>query len=181
MLLPGLLCLLCSPAGAEPAFTLESLMARMAAAGPRRARFTETRRYGALEGTLDSRGWLSFDGGRLVKTTEWPEAERLEVDGTRIVITAGNEPPRVIDMAMAPPLRVLVEAVRGPLSGDIEALRRGFATELAGTPAAWSLHLVPKVAGPVRDVRLDGAGAAVTRIAVTQTNGDEQVMVIAPS
>lgn len=184
-----LLCLLCSLAAAElaatsaaePPFTLESLMAHMAAAGPRRARFTETRRYAALDIALESRGWLSFEGGRLVKVTEWPDPERMEVDGQQIVITTGNEPPRVIDMGMAPPLRALVDAVRGPLSGDLAALQRGFVVELAGTLAAWSLHLVPRAAGPVWDVRLDGAGDAITRITVVQSNRDQQVTVISPS
>ena len=176
-----LLCLLSWPAAAETPFTLDALMARLAAAGPRRARFTETRRYAALEGALESRGWLSFEAGRLVKTTDWPDPERLEVDGTRIVITAGNEPPRVIDMAMAPPLRILIEAVRGPLAGDIASLHRAFDVQLAGTWPAWSLRLVPLAAGPVHDVRLQGAGDVITGIIVKQANGDEQAMVISPS
>lgn len=175
-----LLALISSPAAAEPAFTLEALMARMAAAAPRRARFTETRRYAALSGTLESRGWLAFENGRLTKMTEWPDPERLEVDGQRIVITQANDPPRVIDMAMAPPLRLLVDAIRGPLAGDIEALRRSFTPALAGTLQTWSLHLTPRTPGPVRDVHLTGQSSEITTITLTQANGDEQLMRISP-
>ena len=159
-------------------------MARMATAAPRRARFTETRRYAALNSTLESRGWLAFENGRLTKMTDWPDPERLEVDGQRIVITQGNEPPRVIDMAMAPPLRLLVDAIRGPLSGDIEALRRSFAPTLTGTLPAWSLHLTPHtpgpLPGPLRDIHLTGRSSDITTITLTQANGDEQSMAISP-
>jgi hypothetical protein len=173
------------PAAAETPLTLEALMARMAAAPARRAQFRETRRFAALDGALESRGWLSFtrgvSGGRLEKMTEWPEPERLEVDGARIVITAGNEPPRVIDTGMAPPLGVLIDAIRAPLSGDVAALRRGFEVALSGTMQQWHMELVPRVAGVLRVVRLDGSGDVVSRIDVVQQNGDEQMMAITPA
>ena len=171
-------------AAAEPPLTLEALMARMAAVPARRARFTETRRFAALDSTLESRGWLSFSrvGGvvRLEKTTDWPQPERLEVDGARVVITAGNEPPRVIDTGMAPQLGVLIDAIRAPLSGDAAALQRGFAVTLTGTMEQWRMELVPRTPGVLRSVRLEGAGDAVSLIDTVQPNGDEQAMAITP-
>ena len=173
------------PVLAEAPLTLETLMARMAAAPARRARFQETRRFAALDGALESRGWLSFtrdaSGGRLEKVTEWPEAERLQVDGARIIVTAGNDPPRVIDSGMAPQLGVLIDAIRAPLSGDVAALRHGFEVKLSGTLQQWHMELVPRLAGVLRVARLDGSGDVISRVEVVQPNGDEQVMAITPA
>ncbi len=169
---------------AEPPLTLDALMARMAAVPARRAWFTETRRFAALDGTLESRGWLSFSRaggvGRLEKATEWPEPERLEVDGARVVITTGNEPPRVIDIGMVPQLAVLIDAIRAPLSGDVAALQRGFAVTLSGTMQQWRMELVPRTQGVLRSVRLEGSGNAISLIDMVQPNGDEQAMAITP-
>ncbi len=106
--------------------------------------------------------------------------ERLVIDGDRLIVTAGNDPPRVIDAGMAPGLRTLVDAVRGPLVGDAAALRRTFDATVSGTAAAWTLDLVPHDATLLRGVRLDGHGDQVDHLAIIQANGDDQVMTITP-
>lgn len=156
-------------------------MARMAAVAERRATFREERRFAALEGVLQSTGRLHYRPGYLEKVTDWPQPERLLVEGDRVVLTAGSEAPRVIDLGMVPELRVLIDAIRGPLAGDAAALRRVFEVEVAGTMEGWTLTLAPRdpAAGKLlRSVRLDGGGDQVRRIALTQANGDEQVMMI---
>lgn len=158
-------------------------MARLAAAPSRRAVFRERRRFGALDTVLESTGHLVFRPGYLEKATDWPQPERLQVEGDRVVLTAGNDPPRVIELGMAPELRVLIDAIRGPLSGDAAAVRRAFDASASGTDGGWTLDLVPRdpAAGKfLRGVRLQGHGDQVDRLAVTQANGDEQVMVITP-
>lgn len=177
-----LLLLWSHPAAAEPP-GLDTLMARLAAVPERRATFRETRHFGALDGALESTGHLLYRRGYVEKATDWPIPERLEMDGDRLVITAGNDPPRVIDVGMAPELRVLMDAVRGPLVGDAAALRRAFTATTGGTMAAWTLDLVPREPGGaklLRGVRLSGHEDQVDRLAITQANGDEQVMVITP-
>lgn len=167
------------PCRADDGFGLEALMRVMAAAPARRAAFVEQRSFGALEGALESRGHLVYRPGYLEKSTEWPQAERLEVDGQRIVITAGNDAPRVVDMGMAPQLAVFIEAIRGPLSGDLGALRRAFSCVVSGAAGGWALTLVPRDGSRVlRSVRIEGRAAEVSRIAVVQGNGDRSVMVI---
>ena len=157
-------------------------MAAMAAVRERRATFRETRRFAALEGTLESTGHLVYRPGYLEKVTDWPQPERLQLEGDRVVVTAGNEAPRVVDLGVAPGLRVLLEGIRGPLSGDLAALRRAFRVMLSGEMAGWVLELAPLQGGtPLRMVRLEGRGDEVVRIALTQTNGDEQVMVMTAS
>ncbi len=170
------------PAAAE-ALTLETLMQALAAVPERRATFRETRRFAALEGALESTGHLAYGPGRLEKVTDWPQAERLVVTGDRVVLTAGNEPPRVIDLGMVPDLRVLIDAIRGPLTGDAAALRRAFTPLVSGGMDGWTLDLTPLPSGKpglLRSVQMEGRGDAVGRITLTQTNGDTQVMAITP-
>lgn len=154
-------------------------MATMATVPERRATFRETRRFAALEGTLESSGHLVYRRGYLEKVTDWPQPERLQLEGDRVVLTAGSEAPRVIELGMAPGLRVLLDGIRGPLMGDVAALRRAFRAAVSGEMAGWTLELTPLQAGtPLRSVRLEGQGSEVRRITLTQANGDEQVMVM---
>ena len=169
----------CRPAAAEGGPPLDALLARLAAVPERRAEFREQRRFGAIDGVLESSGHLVFRRGHLEKVTTWPQPERLEVDGDRLVLTQGNDPPRVIDMASVPELRVLIDAIRGPLLGDAAALRAAFTATTAGTMAGWTLDLVPRdpaAAKLLRSVRLEGHDDRPTRLSLTQANGDEQTM-----
>ena len=167
------------PAAAQAAFTLDTLMARMAAVPERRASFRETRRFAALDTELVSTGRLLYRRGTVEKVTDWPIPERLEVGPDRLVITAGNDPPRVIDAGMAPELRVLIDAVRGPLAGDTAALRRAFTPTLTGSTDGWTLDLAPRTEAArklLRRVYLEGHGDRVDVLTITQANGDEQAM-----
>ena len=158
-------------------------MARLASVPERRATFREERHFAAIEGALQSTGHLVYRRGHLEKVTDWPDPERLEVDGDRLVLTAGNQPPRVIDMAQVPELRILIDAVRGPLLGDGAALARAFNAATAGAWTAWRLDLTPRDPAATRFlrlVRLDGHADQVDRLAITMANGDEQVMTITP-
>jgi hypothetical protein len=154
-------------------------MALMAAAPERHAAFREQRRFAALEGVLESRGRLLYRRGYLEKITDWPQPERLEVDGERIVVTQGNDVPRVIEMQRAPELRILIDGIRGPLMGDAAALNRAFATTVSGRIEDWALLLVPRDAAArrvLREIRLSGRTDAIDAIIVVQGNGDEQAM-----
>lgn len=170
----------CQPAQAEPPPTLDALMARLAARPERRADFIETRHFAALETPLESRGTLLYRHGYVEKVTTWPILERLEMDGDRLIITAGNDPPRVISAGMAPEIATLIDAVRGPLVGDAAALRRAFTPTVSGIMAHWTLDLVPHDPKLLRDVRLTGHEDQVDRLSITQANGDDQVMAITP-
>ena len=181
MLLVLLLASWCRPAAAEDGPPLDTLLARLAAVPERRTAFREQRRFAAIDGVLESSGQLVFRRGHLEKTTTWPQAERLEVDGDRLVLTQGNDAPRVIDMASVPELRVLIDAIRGPLSGDAAALRAAFTATTSGSMAGWTLDLVPRdpaAARLLRRVRLEGHEDQPSRLSLVQANGDEQVMTI---
>lgn len=171
------------PWGAAAAeLDVADLMARLAAVPERRATFRETRRFAALDQPLESTGRLFYRRpAHLEKITGWPDPESLVVDGDRLVLTMGNEPPRVVDLSGQPELRTLVDAIRGPLAGDIGALRRAFTVQAEGALAAWRLSLAPldpRAARFLLRVAIAGSGADVLDVLLVQANGDEQRMQI---
>ena len=163
---------------------LPALMAGLAAVPERRATFQETRRFAALDQPLFSTGRLLYRRpGYFSKTTDWPQPETLVVDGGRLVLTAGNEAPRVLDLGAIPELRTLVDAIRGPLAGDLAALRRAFSVTASGVADGWTLGLVPldpRAARLLRQAEVSGRGAEVLAVRLVQANGDEQQMAIRP-
>ena len=156
----------------------------LAAVPERRATFQEEKQLGALTETLRSTGHMLYRRpGHLEKITDWPQPERLVVDGGRLILTTGNEPPRVVDLAGQPELRAMVDAMRGPLAGDLAALQRAFAVHVSGTRSDWRLELTPtdpRAKRVLRQVEVAGQGADPTGIHVVQANGDEQRLRIVP-
>jgi hypothetical protein len=161
-----------------------ALMARLAAVPERRAHFEEEKRLAVLDQPLRSTGRLLYRRpDHLEKITVSPEPESLVVDGDRLVLTRGQEPPRVVDLAAQPGLRALVDAVRGPLAGNLAALRRSFAVTASGTPSAWHLVLLPTDPAAARmlaRVEVDGTGDTPREVDIRQANGDEDRMLIEP-
>ena len=173
------------PLWAQPAdLTPDTLMARLASVGERRGTFREEKAIGALAEPLVSWGRLSYRRpAYLQKTTTGPSPEQLVVDGGRLVLTLGQDPPRVIDLDSAPELRALVDTVRGTLAGDLPALRRSFTVAVSGQPGAWRMVLKPadaRVGKVVAQVVVEGAGSDPLRIATMQPNGDTDQLDITP-
>lgn len=179
MLLP----LLCWTGGARAdGFPLAQLMARLAAVPERRAAFREERRFATLSEPLMSRGHLLYRRpGYLEKVTDWPQPERLVVDGRWLSLMEGNDPPRVVDLRAQPELRSMIDGLLGPLSGDLAGLQARFSIEAAGELAAWTLALAPREERArqfLRSLRLAGREDAITDVRLVQANGDEQWMQI---
>ncbi len=160
-------------------------MRRLAEAPERRATFREEKRLAAVEGPLLSNGTLHYRRpAYLEKLTLFPQRERLVVNGDQLVVTPGEEPPRVVDLRGQPELRGLVDAIRAPISGDLATLRRGFEIVLEAAPPGWRLLLTPRdpgVARVVRAVRVGIAGSEITSIQVIEAGGDEQLLLIDPT
>lgn len=170
--------------GWEGPFDLASLVARLGEAPERRARFREARHLAALDRPLESEGTLLWRRpDMLEKITFWPRPERVTVQGSRVVLELAGRAPETVDLAAQPELRALLEALRAPLAGDAAALERDFAATLSGTPATWSLQLVPRdrrARRAVESVVLTGSGAEPSVIRVREANGDEQVLRLTP-
>ena len=159
---------------------LNALMARMAAVAERRALFREEKRIAALSQPLVSTGSLHYRRPAwLEKRTDQPVAERLLVDGDKVVMETAEDGRRAFDLGQAPELRALVDAVRAPLAGDLMALARGFQISFAGTLAEWQLDLEPlddRVGRFLRHVSLAGSGDQLQEMLSVQANGDAFAM-----
>ena len=74
-------------------------MARLAQAPQRRANFVEEKTLAALTVPLRSEGRLEYRRpDHLEKITTAPQYESLVVEGGRLVIAAGGDPPRVVEL-----------------------------------------------------------------------------------
>jgi len=170
---------------AAPAGLLESVMHRLAAVPQSRATFTETRTIAALAQPVRSSGRLAYRRpDRMEQITVWPRQEVLQVEAGRLTLTEDQGAPQALDLAEHPAIAGLVEAILGTLAGDLAGLRRVYRVDIAGTPAAWRLTLLPRepaLAALLRRVTIDGAGASLRRVHTVQANGDESVMRIAPA
>ena len=171
-------------AGWEGPFTLALLFRNLAAVPERQARFTEERRFAALERPLLSHGrllWRRPD--TLEKHTEAPEPETLRITGEQVEMTRPGQAARSLSLATQPQLRAFSEALRAPLAGDLPTLERLFETVLSGSPAIWRLRLVPRDARmrQVMEVmEIAGTLAEPREIRLVQPNGDQQILRIEP-
>ncbi len=168
---------------------LETVMQRLAAVPESRASFTETRTLAALSAPVRSSGRLAYQRpDRMEQITVWPRLEVLRVAAGQVSLTEGQGAqgqgaPQELSLAAHPALAGLVEAILGTLAGDLTGLRRAYRVAIAGTPEAWRLTLLPReavLARLVRQVTIDGAGAALRRVRTVQANGDVSLMSIAP-
>lgn len=181
LLLP--LLTLSSPVRADETL-LGTLMARLAAVPERRAAFRETRVFAALSMPLESRGRLLYRRpGYLEKQTDWPQPERLVVDGPWLTLTEATDAPRVVDLRGQPELRAMIDGLRAPLAGDLAVLQERFRMNAAGSLAAWTLDMTPRderAARFLRSLHLAGRDDWIAEIRLVQANGDEQTMQIGP-
>jgi hypothetical protein len=160
-------------------------MQRLAAVRESHASFSEQKSFAALTLLLRSSGQLAYRRpAYLEKLTLEPQRESLVADGDRLTVADGSDSPKVIDLESQPVVRALVDTIRGTLAGDLPTLQRTYAVRMTGSPASWELTLTPTepaVARLVRDVVIDGAGAELHVVRITQANGDEQRMMITPA
>lgn len=160
-------------------------MARLATVAQRRADFTETRHFAALTTELRSQGRLLYQRPDLLeKITTAPVGETLIVRGDDLRDTPADQAERIVSLSGEPVVAALVDAVRGPLSGNLAQLRRHYHVTAAGTPGAWTMRLVPRAPAVRRllhDAAITGAGTDITRIVVTEANGDTDTMTIVPA
>jgi outer membrane lipoprotein-sorting protein len=162
-------------------WTIASLMEALAANKASRATFNETRFLALLDRPLESSGELRFTPpGRLEKRTLAPGSETLVVDGDSVLV---ERPGKRYSLSLRdhPEVAVFVDSIRGTLAGDRKSLERAYALSLEGREPRWRLVLRPReasVARLVERIEVDGAGADVRRIEITQPDGDRSLMLI---
>lgn len=174
---------LASPAATSQPAEYEQLLKLLAARRHGHVTFTEVQQLAILDRPLESSGELLYEApDRLEKRTLSPKAETLVLEHG--VLTAHRR-HRTYVMALRdyPLLAPFIESIRATLAGDGAALERLFRVEFEGNLAHWSLLLVPtdaKLAGAVREVRIEGEREAIRSVEIRHSDGDRSLLRIGP-
>jgi hypothetical protein len=147
------------------------------------ARFTEERHVSTIDGPLRAAGMLSFEApDRFTRKTTEPTADAMEVQGNTLLLRRGGR-TRQMTVDAIPELSALIEAVRGTLTGNAVLLDKFFKTQVEGTPARWTLTLVPRdarLATQVRELKITGLQSDMRSVELWLAGGDRSVMAIEP-
>jgi outer membrane lipoprotein-sorting protein len=179
--LAAVLLLAAGPAAAQ--WSVNDLMAALAARGSADASFTEQRYVPILDAPVQSTGTLRFIApDRLEKHTLQPRAESLVLAGNQLTLRQG-ERTRSLALTDLPDNGLAINSLRGTMAGDIAALRRGWNVTLHGERRIWTLSLTPlsaAVAQYIEGVLIEGRQDQIDRIEIRQADGVRSVMQIVP-
>ena len=181
-----LLCMLCLAApslAADSSWSVEQLMAALAARPTSDKRFTEKKTLSMLNEPLQLSGTLSYTApNHLEKHIRTPYEERYIVDGdTLLVENTSKRLHRSFALQSYPEIWAFVESFRATLAGDTQALRRFYALQLSGEKQKWELVLTPLQASmlkAVASIRVSGRADQITSIEILETSGDRSLMTI---
>jgi hypothetical protein len=174
---------LASPAATSQPAEYQQLLKLLAARRHGHVTFTEVQQLAILDRPLESSGELLYEApDRLEKRTLSPKAETVVLEHG--VLTAHRR-HRTYVMALRdyPQVAPFIESIRATLAGDGAALERLFRVEFEGNLAHWSLLLVPadaKLAGAVREVRIEGEREAIRSVEIRHSDGDRSLLSIGP-
>lgn len=176
------LLLLTGPAAAQ--WSVDDLMAALAARGSADATFTESRYVPVLDAPVKSSGTLRFVApDRLEKRTLQPRAESLVLAGDQLTLQQGQR-TRSLALGDLPDNGIAINSLRGTMAGDLAALRRGWNVTLHGEQRIWTLSLTPlsaAVAQYIEAVLIEGRQDQIDRIEIRQADGVRSVMQIKPA
>ena len=165
------------------AFGLQELTSLLAQRKSGEARFSEERFVSGIDGTLRAGGTLSFIApDRFARVTTEPRAESMVVDGNLLILKRGSR-TRQMALDALPEVTALIEAVRGTLTGNAVSLDRHFRIRVEGSPAQWTMTLVPRderLATQVRELKITGMAGDLRVVELWLAGGDRSVMVIDP-
>jgi outer membrane lipoprotein-sorting protein len=164
---------------AQGAFTVDELMAGLAATGASATAFVETRHSSALKTPLVVTGELRYTPpARLERRVQTPVQERYVVTDDTVTIERKGGAARTVSLASMPTLGAFLESIRATLRGDLATLRRFYRVEIEGEPAGWTLVLLPsdrEMADLVSVIRITGARGRLTGMEVVEAAGDRVV------
>jgi outer membrane lipoprotein-sorting protein len=170
-------------ADAATAFDLAQWASMLARTERSVVAFEETRHFRVMSTPIKRSGTLSYARpDRLEMQVVRPFPETVEVTGNRIRVESADS-RREWDLASQPSALAWIEAIRASLAGDAATLTRLFRTDLRGTEAEWTLRLEPldaRVAASLVRVELRGRRAQLSRIEISDRQGDRIVIVLTP-
>lgn len=180
MLATGLALATLSPA-ALAAWDLQQLMETLAQNQSGSATFVETKHIALLDKPLESSGELRYTApDRLEKRTLKPKPESMTVNGGELLIERGRQKHQ-LQLQAYPELAAFIDSIRGTLAGDRKALERNYRLSLEGSAERWTLQLLPleaKMQAVIQRIRISGMRDQVSRIEISQADGDNSLMVI---
>ena len=181
--LAGALLALASCAAAAQ-WSVNDLMAALAARGNADATFTERRYVPILDAPVQSSGTLRFiTPDRLEKHTLQPRAESLVLAGDQLTLQQGQRTRRLA-LTDLPDSGLAINSLRGTMAGDLASLRRGWTVTLHGERRIWTLSLTPlsqAVAQYIEAVLIEGRQDQIDSIEIRQADGVRSVMHIVPA
>ncbi|WP_233888185.1 outer membrane lipoprotein carrier protein LolA [Paraburkholderia flagellata] len=164
---------------AQPAWTLDRLMATLAQHKSGRASFTETKYLSIATQPVESSGELVFVApDHLEKITQNPKPEHLVVDGDMLTVQRENH-KYTLALARYPELGAFIESIRATLAGNRFALEQVYKVALAGEGDDWTLTLTPldsRMRKVVSTITIDGTRDAMRSVAIQQADGDHSMM-----
>lgn len=167
------------PAAESTPSSLDELLTRLARVQGLRARYVEEKRIALLKMPLRSEGTIAFAApGLLLRSAEKPEPATLLLDGEVLWVSDASGKRR-IDLGESAIVKHFVLTFVNVLRGDQAALARSYALKFATTAEGWTLELTPKAPELRRFVAravLEGHGATVDRMTLTEENGDVTLM-----
>jgi Outer membrane lipoprotein carrier protein LolA-like len=165
-------------------WSVNELMAALAARGNADATFTEQRYVPILDAPVQSSGTLRFVApDRLEKHTLQPRVESLVLAGDQLTLQQGQRTRRIA-LTDLPDNGLAINSLRGTMAGDLAALRRGWTVTLHGERRIWTLSLAPvsqSVAQYIEAVLIEGRQDQIDRIELRQADGVRSVMQIVPA
>jgi hypothetical protein len=178
----ALLALASWPVAAQ--WSVNELMAALAARGNADATFTERRYVPILDAPVQSSGTLRFvTPDRLEKHTLQPRAESLVLAGDQLTLQQGQR-TRSLALTDLPDSGLAINSLRGTMAGDLASLRRGWTVTLHGERRIWTLSLTPlsqAVAQYIEAVLIEGRQDQIDSIEIRQADGVRSVMQIVPT
>jgi len=175
--------LVLSSPDAASQWSVDELMAALAARGSAEAQFTESRYVPVLDAPVQSSGTLRFVApDRIEKHTLAPRAESMVLAGDQLTLRQGTR-TRSLALGDLPDQGLAINSLRGTMAGDLATLRRGWNVELRGEHRQWTLELTPLASGVkqyIDAVQIDGRQDQIDRIEIRQADGVRSVMQITP-
>ncbi len=175
---------LVAAAGCVHALTLPQLQQRLQRAPISQARYEEVRESPWLSAPVTTRGTLHVTRQALEKRIAWPRPEtwRLLEDRAEWVGPDGAGRKQIL-YSQAPALQVLADVTRQAIAGDLAGLERDFQITVQGNDGVWSAGLkprTPRVSRLVESVELQGVGARLLVLIVSERQGERTTTRILP-
>ena len=161
---------------------LAEVMRLLAGVKSLQAEFREEKTLAMLQQPLIATGRLYYQAPAYWrKQTVQPQPEDYAADGEWLTVETVDGGKRDFNLNGYPQLRPLVEAIRATQAGDRATLERYYRLEFQGTPAEWTLRLIPldpTAATYIAAMVMRGRNERIVSVETLEPDGDRSLMTI---